>query len=63
MPILLNNEKNDNNDDNDDKGYRSKGTKDLINVGGEESSSGESGGKEANLFGWDLNLFILGFNK
>ena len=28
---------------------RNKGTQDLINVGGEESSSGESSGKEANL--------------
>ena len=64
MPILINNDKNDdnyNNYNNEDNNYRSKGTKDLINVSGEESSSGESGGKKANLFGWGLKLFYFGF--
>ena len=55
MPILLNNDNNDDNDnngnngDNDNNDDRNKGTKDLINVGGDQSNSGESGGKEANL--------------
>ena len=46
-------------DRNNGRNDRNKGTQDLINVGGEESSSGESSGKEANLVFWDLFFYEI----